>query len=69
MTREHFAKLKWGVGMIAEYKDSNSKLISEVISVDFEAYEIGLEMPVSGDIIFLPCEKCEIIKDFVAKKC
>ena len=67
MTKKEFSTRKWGAGMIAEYKDSSSRLTSKVISVDFETCEIGLEMPVNGDIVFLPCEKCEIIKDFVQK--
>lgn len=68
MTKEQFAKQKWGYGMIIEYRDnakgSSSLLIADVISVDFENFTIGVELPIAKDLVFLPCEKCTIIKDF-----
>jgi hypothetical protein len=67
MTEEQFKKQKWGAGMIAKYKDESTELTSDVISVDFETCEIGLEVPLSGDLVFFPCEQCEIIKDFIPK--
>lgn len=71
MTREAFTKQKWGYGMIVEYVDkkeeSITNLISDIVSVDFEEYKIGVYLPITGDLVFLPCEKCTIIKDFKQK--
>jgi len=65
MTRDHFAKLKWGVGMVVKYDDSTedttTQLIADVVSVDFENFTIGVELPMVGDLIFLPCEKCNLL--------
>lgn len=64
MTKKEFAKQRWGAGMFIKYVDSKkssyTEIIAEIISVDFESYTIGIEMPGSGDLIFLPCEKCSL---------
>lgn len=68
MTKEQFNLQKWGAGMIVKYKGTHSELTSEVISIDFENHTIGLETPITADIVFCPCEDCEIIKDFCQKE-
>jgi len=67
MTKEEFRKQGWGAGMIVKYENENYVMQSDVVSVDFENDTIGLEMPLTKDIEYFPCEKCTIIKDFVYK--
>ena len=71
MTREAFEKQKWGAGMLIKYRevteDSTTELISDVVSVDFDEYKVGVYLPVTGDLVYLPCEKCTILVDFKKK--
>lgn len=64
MTKDEFRKKGWGVGMVVRYENENYVLQSDVVSVDFENDTIGLEMPLTKDIEYFPCEKCRIVKDF-----
>lgn len=64
MTKQEFAKKKWGYGMEVLYKDGRISIISPVVSVDFENSTIGIDLP-NGDLFYVACEKCEITKDFV----
>lgn len=69
MTKKEFNEKRWGNGMVVLYRDqkTGTQITAPVISVDFESSKIGVELPPDYDIVFLPCEWCEIIKDFVPK--
>jgi len=71
MTIEEFNKQKWTAGMRVFYKDdtpgSRTTLITDIVSVDFEKNKIGVELPGMkiesvDDLIWLPCDKCEVEK-------
>jgi len=72
MTKEEFRKRKWGAGMVIKYVDSDenqtTELVSDVVSVDFEEDRIGVYLPITGDLVYLRCEQCEVIVELPEKK-
>lgn len=67
MTKQEFAKKQWGYGMEVSFKYDGGSILAPIVSVDFDESTIGIALP-NGDLFFVPCEKCEITKDFIPKK-
>lgn len=76
MSKEEFCKKGWGAGDRIKYEQDGTTIIADVISVNFEDFSIGIDLPsgalvrdgegeeyrIETEIIYLPCTKCTIVK-------